>query len=330
MIVTLTANPCLDHTIETDAPLVPGMVQPYARLGSQAAGKGVNISRAAIGAGVPTLAVLPAPPDDAYVTELAAASIPVARVDSPAPIRLNVTITAPDGTTTKLNAAGAALGEHVLHALAAQTVAAAREATWVVLAGSLPAGTPPGWYADLVGALRQTTARVAVDTSGAPLRELAQRVLGGGVAPDLMKPNAEELAQVVGGDPDRLDADPIAAAAAATTLVEAGVGAVLATLGSRGAVLVTRDGAWLATPPPIRPVSTVGAGDSSLFGYLLADLRGAEPAERLALAVAYGTAAAALHGTTIPRPDQVHPDLVTVERLTRTAPSPTDSSRTGE
>jgi len=330
MIVTLTANPCLDRTIETDAALVPGMVQSYARLGSQAAGKGVNISRAAIGAGVPTLAVLPAPAGDAYVTELAAASIPVARVDSPAPIRVNVTITAPDGTTTKLNAAGTALGAPVLDALAARTVEAARDATWVVLAGSLPAKTPSGWYADLLGALRQTPARVAVDTSGAPLRELALRVLGGGAAPDLMKPNAEELAHVVGGDADRLGSDPLAAATAAMTLVEAGVGAVLATLGAHGAVLVTGEGAWLATPPAIRPVSTVGAGDSSLFGYLLADLRGEEPARRLALAVAYGTAAAALPGTTIPRPDQVRPDLVAVERLTHTAPSPTLSSRTGE
>lgn len=330
MIVTLTANPCLDRTIETDAPLVPGMVQSYARHGSQAAGKGVNISRAAIGAGVPTLAVLPAPAGDAFVTELAGASIPLAHVDSPAPIRVNVTITAPDGTTTKLNAAGTPLGTAVLDALAARTVEAAADATWVVLAGSLPASTPPGWYADLLGALRQTPARIAVDTSGAPLRELALRVLAGGVAPDLMKPNAEELAHVVGGDPDQLDADPTAAAAAAATLVEAGVGAVLATLGSRGAVLVSREGAWLATPPRIQPVSTVGAGDSSLFGYLLADLRGSGPAERLALAVAYGTAAAALPGTTIPRPDQVHPDLVAVERLTHIAPQPILSTRPGE
>ena len=56
---------------------------------------------------------------------------------------------------------------------------------------------------------------------------------------------------------------------------------MLATLGGSGAVLVTADGAWHATPPPTTVVSTVGAGDSSLFGYLLGDLRGVEPAERL-------------------------------------------------
>jgi len=80
-------------------------------------------------------------------------------------------------------------------------------------------------------------------------------------------------------------------------------------------VLVTARGAWHATPPPTTVVSTVGAGDSSLFGYLLGDLRGAEPAERLRLAVAYGSAAAGLPGTTIPTPTHVRPELVEVREL---------------
>ena len=90
---------------------------------------------------------------------------------------------------------------------------------------------------------------------------------------------------------------------------------MLATLGANGAVLVTREGAWHATPPPITVVSTVGAGDSSLFGYVLGALRDLAPPDRLALAVAYGSAAAGLPGTTIPEPGQVRPELVAVEAL---------------
>ena len=90
---------------------------------------------------------------------------------------------------------------------------------------------------------------------------------------------------------------------------------MLVTLGGRGAVLVTADGAWHATPPPTTVVSTVGAGDSSLFGYLLAAIEGRTPADRLALAVAYGSAAAGLPGTTIPEPQHVDPTLVTVTDL---------------
>ena len=184
---------------------------------------------------------------------------------------------------------------------------------WTVLAGSLPAGSPVDFYADLVRRLRAAGGHVAVDTSDAPLRALVDALPE--AAPDLMKPNGEELASFTGGDPDELEADPSATAAAARELLERGVGAVLATLGGNGAVLVTPEGAWHATPPPTTVVSTVGAGDSSLFGYLLGDIRGLPAPERLALAVAYGSAAAGLPGTTIPQPSQLRTELVRVRSL---------------
>uniref|UniRef100_UPI003CC7F8D4 PfkB family carbohydrate kinase n=1 Tax=Nocardia farcinica TaxID=37329 RepID=UPI003CC7F8D4 len=67
--------------------------------------------------------------------------------------------------------------------------------------------------------------------------------------------------------------------------------------------------------PAIRPRSTVGAGDSALAGYLLADLAGAAPADRLRRAVAYGSAAAALPGTGLPGPHHTDPDAVAVTAL---------------
>jgi 1-phosphofructokinase len=134
-------------------------------------------------------------------------------------------------------------------------------------------------------------------------------------APHLMKPNGDELASFTGHDADELESDPRAAALAARDLVARGVESVLVTLGPRGAVLVNGSGAWHATPPPTTVVSTVGAGDSSLFGYLLGDVTGREPADRLSLAVAYGSAAAGLPGTTIPHPRQVRPELVLVTSL---------------
>ena len=192
-------------------------------------------------------------------------------------------------------------------------VTRAAQARWVVLAGSLPPGAPAEWYAEVVRDLRGLDVQVAVDTSGAPLEAVFAHL--DTAAPDLLKPNGEELASIAGGDPDAIEADPELAASSAAVLVDRGVAAVLATLGASGAVLVTSEGAWHATPPPTTVVSTVGAGDSSLFGYLLGSLRDAEPAERLRLAVAYGSAAAGLPGTTIPTPDTVHPELVDVAEL---------------
>ncbi len=313
MIVTLTANPSHDRTVALAGRLERGAVLRAESVISQAGGKGVNISRASVIAGVPSIAVLPAPPDDPFVHELLAAGIDCRPVPTAGALRVNITISEPDGTTTKLNSPGPTVTPEVLTALSESLQRRAAQASWVVLAGSLPPGAPMDWYAELVAALRDTGARIAVDTSDAPLRALVDGLTV--AAPHLMKPNGEELASFTGGDPDTLESDAVAAARAALTLVDRGVESVLATLGAQGAVLVTADGAWHATPPETVVVSTVGAGDSSLFGYLLGDLRQQGPDQRLALAVAYGSAAAGLPGTTIPQPHQVRPELVSVRRL---------------
>jgi 1-phosphofructokinase len=316
MIVTLTPNPSHDQTVMLPGPLARGEVIRADSTLTQAGGKGVNISRASVAAGIPSIAVLPAAGDDPYVLELLSAGIDCRPVRTEAPVRVNITVTEPDGTTTKINSLGSTVSPEVLDELADSLARRAAAADWIVLAGSLPPGTPAGWYADLVALLRSTPARLAVDTSDEPLQALVDRLPES--APHLMKPNADELASLTGNDPDRLEKDPEAVAKAAGVLLDRGVEAVLATLGAHGAVLVTGAGAWRATPPPVDVLSTVGAGDSSLFGYLLGHLRDAPPAERLALAVAYGTAAAGLPGTTIPNPAQVKPDLVVVDDLNLT------------
>ena len=251
-------------------------------------------------------------PDDPFVRELEAAGIDCRPSRPAGDIRVNLTLTEPDGTTTKLNGPGAPVDAAHLDDLAETLVRNAAGGAWTVLAGSLPPDAPNGYYADLVARLRGVS-RVAVDTSEGPLAALVDDLPG--AAPDLLKPNAEELASVTGTDAAQLETDPGVAAKAARTLVDRGVGAVLATLGARGAVLVDADGAWYAPPPPTTVVSTVGAGDCTLFGYLLAEQRGLSAPDRLALAVAYGSAAAGLPGTTIPGPDDLHPERVDVQQL---------------
>ncbi|CUR59990.1 PfkB domain protein [metagenome] len=317
MILTLTPNPSIDRTVSLDGELVRGQVHRVASVTSQAGGKGVNISRAAVSADIPSIAVVPAAKEDPFVLELLGAGIDCRPVTPAGDVRVNLTITEPDGTTTKLNSPGADVLPLHLELMAQAVLVRASGADWTVLAGSLPVGAHAGFYADLVRRLREVGGRVAVDTSEAPLQALVEALPE--AAPDLMKPNGEELASFTGGDAEELEADPAATAAAARQLIDRGVGAVLATLGGNGAVLVTSEGAWHATPPPTTVVSTVGAGDSSLFGYLLGDIRGLPAPERLALAVAYGSAAAGLPGTTIPQPSHLRTELVGVTALGGTA-----------
>lgn len=302
-VVTLTANPSLDRTLSLPGPLVRGGVARLAPSATEPGGKGVNVARAVTAAGGDVVAVLPAAGDDPVLRALSGLGLTLATVPVATPVRTNYTLAEPDGTTTKLNEPGAPLDDQARSALGAALHQQAEGAAWVVLSGSLPPGTPPEWYADLVRSLRDTGARIAVDTSEAPL--LALLAAGPDAAPDLLKPNSEELAQLTGVPEAHLVANRATALAAVDTLHARGVAEVLLTLGADGALLSCAEGVWAATPPPIAVRSTVGAGDCSLAGHVLAALDGAGPAERLRSAVAHGAASAALPGSAVPPPEQV-------------------------
>ena len=325
MIVTLTANPSLDRTVALPGPLLRGEVQRAVSVRQESGGKGVNVSRALVASGLKTIAVLPGAEADPVLAGLRETDVPFAALPIGEPLRSNVALTEPGGVTTKVNEPGPVLSEDQQEALIGLLLDQARGAAWVVLAGSLPPGVPADFYATVTRRLRslfdgEAAPRVAVDSSGEPLAAAVSGDTSG--KPDLLKPNAEELAELAAAagfatnkSAEELEADPEAAAAAAAAVVRSGVGAVLATLGSKGAVLVTADGAWLATHPPVTAVSTVGAGDSSLAGYLLASSQGAAPVDCLRQAVAHGAAAASLPGSTVPAVNQTTPDAVTITAL---------------
>mgnify|MGYP000983542475 FL=1 len=333
MIVTLTPNPSLDRTVALPGPLVRGGVNRLTSVVTDPGGKGVNVARVLVSSGLEVTTVLPAAEHDPLRAALDAVAQPgltVTAVTVPGAARVNTAVTEPDGTTTKINEPGAERGEAertaIEKALLAAVEAGGRtgegdSAGWAILSGSLPPGAPTDWYARLVALLRPTGASIAVDTSDAPLAALAAALPD--AAPDLIKPNGEELGQLAGLPAERAMAledgamrgeyGPVVEAA--RVLVERGVATVMATLGAAGAVLVTAEGAWHAAAPKIHVLSTVGAGDSSVAGYVLADVRGGDATERLRTAVAYGSAAAGLPGTALPTTSDLPAGSPVVTRL---------------
>lgn len=299
MIVTLTVNPSLDRTMTLEAALAPGEVQAAASERQDAGGKGINVARVIAAAGADVLAVLPLGADDPLGAVLRGSGIDTRHVPIAARTRANITIADPAGVTTKLNLPGPRFTEAEASALVDAVVEACAGARWLVLAGSLPPGTADDFYVHVIDAVRLAhgadAPRVAVDTSGPALRAAVDRG-----RPDLIKPNDQELAELAGV---QLAADDVAdVLAVARRIVPERARAALVTLGAAGAVLVTADGAWRGSPPPTRVASTVGAGDSSLAGYLLAEAGGDAPVVCLRHAIRYGSAAASLPGTQAPAP----------------------------
>jgi 1-phosphofructokinase family hexose kinase len=297
MIVTLTPNPSVDRTVSiTD--LQRGEVHRATGSRIDPGGKGVNISRALTAHKSRTLAVLPAggPQGHLLAELLEEAGISIAIVPIGGSTRANVALVEPDGTTTKINEPGPLLTRPELEALlagAAETLA--ERPSWLVGSGSLPPGVDDDLYAGLVRRCRVADVNVAIDASGPALR------LAVAAGPDLIKPNLEELEELVGRSLNTLG-DVLLAG---SDLVAHGVGTVVVSLGGRGALLVSPTVVAHAVAPVSSPLSTVGAGDALLAGYLYSTGGGSTPVEALCTGVTWGAAAVSLPGSRMPTPADV-------------------------
>jgi 1-phosphofructokinase family hexose kinase len=273
VIITLTPNPAVDRTLSIPA-LVRGDVLRAGAPMVEASGKGVNVAKALLGNGRAAKAVLPA---DRLLAELLdAAGVPFEAATIDRPVRTNVSLLKPDGTVTKVNEPGPELSEEDRTRLLDMTLAAGGDL--IAASGSLPPGTPGDFYAELVD---RSPRPVAVDTSDAALKAVV------GAGPTLVKPNLDELAELVGRRPHTL-AEVVEAADA---IRASGARAVLVSLGADGAVLVDANGVTHGEAKVDRPRNTVGAGDALLAGFLAGGLREA---------LAYAAAAVRHVGTHAP------------------------------
>jgi 1-phosphofructokinase len=315
MIITFTANPSVDVTLEIES-FESGEVNRALRSHKDPAGKGINVSRALAKNGIPSSALFPADPVTGQwiMAALDAAGIPTVTTAISEEIRQNITIVETGGNTTKINAVGPRLSEvEQRELLGAITSALETQPAWLVAAGSLPRGLDGSFYVHLGELAHSKGVRFAVDTSGDALALVAHA----GVA-DLLKPNHEELEELAGRElPTVGDVEEFAH----SLLANEGA-AVVVSLGENGALLITLASTIWAGHAPVVADSTVGAGDSTLAGYLAADVRvraekmplGEANTLRISTAVAWGSAAVQLPATTAPGPEDIALDAVNVRK----------------
>jgi 1-phosphofructokinase len=286
VILTVTPNPSVDRTVFLDT-LTPGAVNRGTRSWSEPSGKGINVAVALVSHGTPAHAVLPiGGATGAQLQQmLSDTGLPVTCVPIEGAMRSNISLTQSDGTVTKINETGPHLTATEVDALIDAVTRQLPGADWLVCGGSLPAGAAEDLYADLTARAHHHGVRVAVDSSGAPL---AAALTAG---PDLIKPNAGELAQLTGATLNNLG-DVIEAAG---EVRRRGVGTVLASLGADGALLVDAQGVLHGQAPVGKVVSAVGAGDALLAGYLSVVAESRQ--KRLTTALQWGATAVQHEGT---------------------------------
>ncbi|MEK8078929.1 1-phosphofructokinase [Pseudomonas sp. XK-1] len=278
-ILTLTLNPALDLTVRLQS-LQPGALNRSLGQSSHAAGKGLNVAQvlADLGHKVTVGGFLGAANAGPFEALFARRGFIDAFVRVPGETRSNIKLAEQDGRITDLNGPGPQVeARHQAELLERlEQIAAGHDA--VVVAGSLPQGVSPEWFAGLLRRLKALGLPLVLDSSGAALRA------GLAVGPWLIKPNAEELAEAC-ALPSETGAE---LHAAALRLRQQGVEHVLLSRGAEGVSWFGPDIALQAQPPRVEVVSTVGAGDSLLAATLHGLLAGwsAERSLRLATAIA--------------------------------------------
>lgn len=294
-MVTVTLNPAIDETVFLDE-LRPGAVNRATGHHRQPGGKGVNVSAMLGGFGIPTTATGFLGRENPRLFEELFAKRMIRdeflRIDGET--RTGIKIVGQSiRETTDINFAGLAPTAADLDTLMRKLGMLSKPGTWFVIGGRLPDGVSTGFFKTMLETLKYGGARIAVDTSGDALKvAIESRV-------DVIKPNHHELEEILGhGLPD------LASRSAATVQIQKEkVPHVILSLGEEGALFVSPEAALVAQAPPVSVISTVGAGDSLLAGYLAGLVTGRSADECAKLASVFAWSALGDVGRQAPSPE---------------------------
>ncbi|WP_162071388.1 MULTISPECIES: 1-phosphofructokinase [unclassified Lentimonas] len=279
-IITVTLNPAIDQTVFVDH-LELGSVHRVRESQRQAAGKGVNVATMLALDGVDGVVATGFLGEDnaaLFEQHFAAHGIEDAFVRVSGETRTGIKIVDTSANTnTDLNMSGPTPTAQQREALMARLLEMAEPERWFVIAGSLPAGVEPSYVADVIRALRAKGAKIAVDSSGPAMVAAVEAGI------DLAKPNEHELAELLGVELK----DAAAILPAARKLRDEQIPNLIVSMGGEGALFLKEDSALLAQSPKLEIVSTVGAGDSLLAGYLYGLLHDESPEDCARRATVY-------------------------------------------
>lgn len=300
--VTLTLSPAFDVHCRADS------FKPYLEnladvVSTDAGGKGVNISRAlkALGAESTAFILLGEENSEPFVKQLKKDGICCRTISVKGRIRENLTLRSDGIRETRISFSGFTVDENILKGLE-DMLGDELFDTIVTFTGRSAPGISARALRSFLLRLKAKGARLVIDSRSVGISELAD------IKPWLIKPNAEEIGLYT----DVKVTDSKSALEAAKGLHKSGIENVMISLGGEGAVLCCADGEYYCRAPRITPISTVGAGDSSIAGFIAAEQLGLSGEERLRYAVCCGSAACLTEGTRPPKKEDTEAFLAEV------------------
>ncbi|WP_374303287.1 1-phosphofructokinase family hexose kinase [Paracoccus sp. (in: a-proteobacteria)] len=299
-ILTVTLNPALDLSTATDE------VRPELKLRCDKpevdpGGGGINVSRAIkhMGGRSTAMVALGGATGTRIAELLKADGLSVVRLTAPGETRQSLAVTdRSTGGQYRFVLPGPEWHKAHVADMTQAIAEAARAGGWVVVSGSNPPGVPAGFEQMLTVRLKNSGAKLLVDTSGEALRVLA----GSSTPVDVLRMDSHEAEELAARPlPGREDS----AAFAAGLVKDGAARSVIVARGADGSVIASADGAWHAASAPVKVVSAVGAGDSFVAGFVLAMARDWPVQEALALGAAAASAAVMTPATDLCRAEDV-------------------------
>ncbi|MGB9626722.1 MAG: 1-phosphofructokinase family hexose kinase [Phycisphaerae bacterium] len=285
LVITVSLNPAIDRIMEVPRFAI-GQHQRGRLVSRTPAGKAVNVSRALATLGVRNIATgfLGEQEVEFFEKAFDPARVQAQFLPLPAPTRENITIVDPVAhIETHIRDVGFVIRDTHRIRLGKKLSLMCREGSIVVFSGSVPEGISPEQFVDLLEICISAGARVAVDTSGEPLRAAASLPLW------LMKPNVAELSEIA-GRPLTTEADLLAAGRDLARRVKT----VIVSRGEAGGFCFIADSVLAGRVPlePERVRNTVGCGDSLLAGFIAGQILHDNVRESYRYALAVATASA--------------------------------------
>ena len=290
-IITITLNPAFDVHCFTEH--FNPFHENLARITERAAGgKGVNISRALTAAGVENTALVVLGDENAedFRRCLSEYGMNVKEIVVKGRIRENLTLHTSDSPETRISFSGFDADDTLLQKVEASLGGMLDSETVVTFTGRVPEGITLGAVKKMLIGMRESGVKIVIDSKSFGIQDLID------CRPWLIKPNDEEIVDYCDAKVDSLED----AANAAERLRALGIENVMISLGEKGAVLVCENGRFASEAPAVKVLSTIGAGDSSIGGFLAAMKNGGSYSDMLKTAVSYGSAACMTAGTEPP------------------------------